>query len=147
MKYLFGVILTVFALNVLAQQIPIDTFQKHMIMVSENTDVLKKYKVADEEGNPLFYINLGSFGTYHQDEALKNCNGELYLWNPESIFFFNVSYALELLSIDELDNDEIKYAFNYFNGKRKYYIEAKFGNQNTTWELMDVAITKVRIVN
>jgi len=144
MKALFVLMILAFAMNGVAQQIPADVFQEHMIVVSENRDILKKYKVADEEGNPLFYINLGSYGKYHQVEPIENRNGELYLWNSESIFFYDVPYALELLSIEEMDDGMLFYRFNYFDGKKKYFIEVKFGNRYNKWELVDVAITKVK---
>lgn len=144
MKYLFALIILAFAINIAAQEIPADIFQEHMIVVSENQDVLKKYKVADEEGNPVFYINLGKYGQYHQEKPFQNRNGELYLWNSESLFFFDLPYALELLSIEDTDDNMLFYRFNYFDGKKKYFIEVKFGNRYNKWELVDVAITKVK---
>jgi len=131
-------------LNISAQHIPDDVFQQHMIMISENQDIQKKYKVADEEGNPLFYVNLGTYADYHQAEALQNKNGEVFLWNEGAIFFYDVKFALELLSAEEADDGMIYYKFNYFDGKKKYFIEVKFGNRYDKWELVDVAISKVK---
>jgi hypothetical protein len=145
MKLLFVITILAFALNTSAQHIPSDVFKEHMIIVSENEDILKKYKVADEEGNPLFYINLGSFDKYHQVEPIQNRNGELYLWNSASVFFYDVPYFLELLSIEEMDDGMLFYRFNYFDGKKKYFMEVKFGNRYNKWELVDVAITKVKV--
>lgn len=144
MKTFLLLISLAFALNISAQDIPTDVFQEHMIVVSENQDVLKKYKVANEEGNPVFYINLGKYGDYHQAEALQNKNGEVFLWNEGAIFFYDVKFALGLLSAEEADDGMIYYKFNYFDGKKKYFIEVKFGNRYEKWELVDVAITKVK---
>lgn len=127
-----------------AQEIPADVFRQHMIMVAENQDILKRYKVADEQGNPLFYINLGNYGVYHQAEPVPNKNGELFLWNQGAIFFYNIEYALELLTVEEMEDGMVFYRFNYFNGKKKFFIEVKFGNRYDRWELVDVAITKVK---
>ncbi|MCF8365375.1 MAG: hypothetical protein K9H16_06315 [Bacteroidales bacterium] len=144
MKYLFLIIVSSFVLKTQAQQIPAESFRNHMLMISENEDILKKYKVEDEEGNPLFYINLGSFGDYHQDKPLQNQTGEVYLWNQGAIFFYDVKFALDLLSAEEMEDGMIFYKFNYFDGKKKYFIEVKFGNRYNKWELVDVAITKVK---
>jgi len=147
MRSFFTITILAFALNISAQHIPVDVFQEHLIMISENQDILKKYKVADEEGNPLFYVNLGNYVDYHQAEALQNTNGEVFLWNPGAIFFYDVKFALELLSAEEADDGMIYYKFNYFDGKKKYFIDVKFGNRNNKWELVDVAITKVKVAD
>lgn len=144
MKYLLFIIFGLIVLKPQAQQIPAETFREHMLMISENEDILKKYKVEDDEGNPLFYINLGTYGDYHLDKPLQNRNGEVYLYNQGAIFFYDVPYYLELLSAEEMDNGMVFYKFNYFDGKKKYFIEVKFGNRYDKWELVDVAITKVK---
>jgi hypothetical protein len=144
MKNLITLLLGFMTINTMAQIIPAETFREHILMISENREILKKYKVEDEEGNSLFYVNVGKYGDYHQAEPIRNRTGEVYLWNQGAIFFYDVEFAIELLSVEENEDGMVFYKFDYHDGKKKYFIEVKFGNRYDKWELVDVAISRVK---
>lgn len=144
MKYLFSILLLSFCFTLSAQHIPTETFQKHMKILSQSPEILKKYKVVDGAGDPVFYINLGQYDLYQQTEAITYKNTEIYLWSEGNIFFFDAKYSLELLWIEENEDRFVLYKFVYPVDKKKFFIEARFVQQRTGWILEKTAITKVK---
>lgn len=144
MKHFLIPVFFLLAFGVSAQDIPAETFQHHMIKIAENTDIQKNFNVRNEEGFRTFYINLGCYGQYHQDAPVKSLNGDVYLYNEGSIFFHDIAYTLDLLRITDEDNGMVFYEFVYTTEKNRQYIEVKFVKRYEEWELVDVAISKVK---
>jgi hypothetical protein len=127
-----------------AQGISAETFQNHMIMLAENEDIQKVYNVRNDEGFRVFYVNLGCYGDYHADDPVESLNGDVYLFNEGAIFFHNITFTLDLLRIHDDAENMVFYEFIYSDEKSRHYIEVKFVERNERWELVDVAITKVK---
>lgn len=131
-----------FAIN--AQDLPVATFQNHMAAVAENEDIQKNFNIRNEEGYRIFYINLGCYGQYHQDTPIESLNGDVFLYNEGAIFFHDITYTLDLLRVTDDDDNMVFYEFVYTNEKARHYIETKFVKRYEKWELVDVAISKVK---
>lgn len=144
MKQLLISILILLAVQTAAQEIPAETFRNHMIMIAQNEDIQKQYNVRDEEGGRVFYFNLGCYSQFHQDEPLESRNGDVYLWNEGTVFFYKIPYTLDLLRIRDDEENIVYYEFVYSTEKSRHYIEAKFVKRYDAWEFVDVAISKVK---
>jgi hypothetical protein len=131
------------ALNASSQTIPAEDFKTHILMISENEDIQKKYQV-EEEGNRVVYFNLGNYEVYHQKEPIKNRFGEVFLWDEGTIAFRKIPYTLDLLRIREEGDNLVFYELTYDDGKEKNFMEIKFVKRYQDWELVDVAISKVK---
>ncbi len=144
MKHILYSILILLAIHTTAQDTPAETFQSHMMKVAENTDIQKNFNVRNEDGFRIFYINLGCYGHYHQDTPIESLNGDVYLYNEGAVFFHDITYTLDLLRITDDDENMVFYEFVYTTEKKRQYIEAKFVKRYDKWELVDVAISKVK---
>jgi len=143
MKYLFLFFASMIILDAASQIIPAEDFTTQILIISENEDILKKYQV-EEEGKQVVYFNLGHYGDYHQKEPIKNRFGEVYLWDEGTIAFHKIPYTLDLLRIREEGDNLVFYELTYDDGKEKNYMEIKFVQRHQDWELVDVAISKVK---
>lgn len=144
MKHILITILTILAFHVAAQDIPAGTFRDHMIKIAENEDIQKIYNVRDEDGHRVFYIDLGCYDQYKQKESIESRNGDVYLWDEGTVFFFKIPYTLDLLRIRDDGENIVFYEFVYSTEKARHYIEAKFVKRYDDWEFVDVAISKVK---
>jgi hypothetical protein len=144
MKYLLSIFFLSACFTLSAQHIPTETFEEHMKILSQSPEILKKYKVVDDAGDPVFYINLGQYEQYAQSEPIPYQNTEIYLWSEGGIFFFDAKYSLELLWIEENEDESVLYKFVYPVDKKKFFIEARFIQQKAGWNLQKPAITKVK---
>ncbi len=143
MKYLFLFFASMIVWDAAGQIVPAKDFTTQTLMISENEEILKKYQV-EEEGKRVVYFNLGNYGVYHQKEAIKNRFGEMYLWDEGTIAFRKTPYTLDLLRIREEGDNLVFYELTYDDGKEKNYMEIKFVKRYQDWDLVDVAISKVK---
>jgi hypothetical protein len=131
-------------LSAISQDIPAETFRRHIIAVTESAPVQEKYLVEDQDHRRVYYIHLGCYNQYHQMEPIENKNGDVYLWNEGAIAFHDVSYTLDLLRIRQSEDNIVFYELVYYDGKTKYFIETKFVKRYQDWELVDTALTKLK---
>ncbi|HZK06889.1 MAG TPA: hypothetical protein VFC92_01695 [Bacteroidales bacterium] len=144
LKQILLIIFLAGAVSAVSQEIPAETFQKHIIAITETKVVQEKYLVEDQDHRRVYYINLGCYDQYHQMESLENKNGDVYLWNEGAVVFHDVDYTLDLLRIREPDENIAFYELVYNDGKTKYFIEVKFVKRYQDWELVDTALTKIK---
>ena len=144
MKHILISILILMAVHAAAQEIPAETFRSHMIMIAQNEDIQKQYNVRDEDGERVYYFNLGCYEHFHLEEPAESRAGDVYLWNKGSVFFYKIPYTLDLLRIRDDEENILFYEFVYSTEKGRHYIEAKFVKRYDVWEFVDVAISRVK---
>lgn len=145
MKFiLLPVLLSALFITGFSQMPSSDIFEKQMADLAGNDVLNKTFILEDEESIRHLYIDLGCYDEYFKKEPIEIPGNKIFLWQQETIFFFDVELWLDLLKIRYQEDELIIYEFVSQVGKKKFFFEAKFVFRYQEWELAEVRRTRIR---